>query len=89
MKCFWRSIRYGLCHYYQPIQEDNLPDPKEPLYATISRQAIAEANKQVQEAVNVKALKKMSSYGRYDGKTRAWAIIITNSTWQPSSKEQS
>ena len=40
-------IRMALYHYYQPVQGDNLPDPKGPLSTTILRQVIAEANKQV------------------------------------------
>ena len=60
-----------LYRYYQPVRGDNLPDPKGPLSATIPRQAIAEANKQVQEAVNEKASIKRGSYGHFDAKTRA------------------
>ena len=35
------------------------------------QQAITEVNKQVQEAANVKASKKRSSYDRYDVKMKA------------------
>ena len=48
-------IRMALYLYYQPVQGDNLSDPKGPLSTTILRQVIAEANKQVQEEANAKA----------------------------------
>ena len=57
--------------YFQPVRGDALPDPKGPLSATIPRQAIAEANKRVQEAAIAKASKKRGSYGHFDAKTRA------------------
>ena len=52
-----------LRRYFQPVRGDALPDPKGPLSATIPRQAIAEANKRVQEAAIAKASKKRGSYG--------------------------
>ena len=60
-----------LRRYFQPIRGDALPDPKGPLSTTIPRQAIAEANKRVQEAAIAKASKKRGSYGHFDAKTRA------------------
>ena len=60
-----------LRRYFQPVRGDALPDPKGPLSATIPRQAIAEANKRVQEAAIAKASKKRGSYGHFDAKTRA------------------
>ena len=60
-----------LRRYFQPVRGDALPDPKGPLSATIPRQAIAEANKQVQEAAIAKATKKRGIYGHFDAKTRA------------------
>ena len=75
--CFSRVTAFGgrfamdLRRYFQPIRGDALPDPKGPLSTTIPRQAIAEANKRVQEAAIAKASKKRGSYGHFDAKTRA------------------
>ena len=60
-----------LLRYFQPVRGDALPDPKGPLSTTIPRQAMAEANKRVQEVAIVKASKKRGSYGHFDAKTRA------------------
>ena len=60
-------------HYYQLVHGDKLPDTKWPLSATIPQQAIAEVNKQVQEAANTKASKR-GSYGRFNVKTRAVVV---------------
>ena len=51
--------------YYQPVHGDNLPDPKGPLSTT------TEANTQVQEVVNMNALKKRGSYDSFHVKKRA------------------
>ena len=45
-----------LRRYFQPVRGDALPNPKGPLSATIPQQAIAEANKRVQEAAVVSSL---------------------------------
>ncbi len=59
-----------LRRYFQPVRGDALPDPKGPLFATIQRQAIAEAYKPVQEVAIAKASKKKGSYSHFDAKTR-------------------
>ena len=57
--------------YFQPVCRDDLPDPKGLLSSTVPRQAIAEANKQVQEAAVSQSSKKRDIYGRFNVKTRA------------------
>ena len=56
--------QFAMDFYYQPVQGDNLSDPKEPVSTTIPRHAITEANKQVQEAVNLKEEGQLQSLWR-------------------------
>ena len=62
---------YGPQCYFWLVHRDDSPDPKGLLSSTILRQAIAEANKQVQEVVVTQLSKKWGSYGHFDAKTRA------------------
>ena len=52
-------------------QASGLPDPKGPLSSTISSRAIAEANKQVQEALGGEKNAKRGPYQRYSPALRA------------------
>ena len=68
-----------LRRYFQPVRGDALPGPKGPFSATIPQQAIAEANKQVQEAAITKASKKRGTqhYVYYVAATKRSRILPT------------
>ena len=59
----------ALLRYLKP--RDGLPDPKGSLSLSVPSQAIARANREVQEAMNSKGRKKRGPYGRYSPDERA------------------
>ena len=59
----------SILHYFK--QASGLPDPKGPLSSAISSRAIAEANKQVQEALGGEKNAKRGPYQRYSPALRA------------------
>ena len=60
----------ALLRYLQ--SRDGLPDPRDPLSSTIRAQAIAEANREVQEATSIGSKRtERGSYKRYSASVRA------------------